>query len=213
MSHSVFPIPKQTIGSISAGDNNIGNVDVASLPATAATAANQSTANSSLANIETSVQLLDDAVLADGASASSAKGLVMSGVDGSANAQHVLVDANGHLQVDVLSGGGGGLSSSPTTYSETLNLSSSQVTSTGRDVSASSVIGFMGTSQETTNQILLQASLDDSTYFKVGQAYPSSSDSGAFSFVVDRPPFRYYRVAQTGSSSITSGLVVKASLR
>lgn len=68
------------------------------LPTGASTAANQSTANASLSNIEA-------AVAAEGAALGS--GVLLQGDDGT-DRTNVLVDTDGHLQVDVLSGGGSG---------------------------------------------------------------------------------------------------------
>lgn len=64
------------------------------------------TDNAVLDSIDTAVNLIDDAVYTD-ATGTPSKGLAVMGTDGT-NPQIVSVDASGHLQVDVLSGAGGG---------------------------------------------------------------------------------------------------------
>lgn len=94
------------VGAIEAGDNNIGNVDIASLPGAVET---------DIAAIKTAAQLIDDAIFAeDVASNAGEKGMAvlvirkdsaaaLAGTDG--DYTHLQVDSSGSLRV---TGGGGG---------------------------------------------------------------------------------------------------------
>ncbi len=78
---------------------NITNISgTVSLPTGAATAANQATGNTALAAIQTAVELIDDAVAAEGAALG--KGVLLQGDDGT-DRQNVAVDTSGRLQVDI----------------------------------------------------------------------------------------------------------------
>lgn len=90
------------------GGNSI-TVDAAALPLPtgAATAAYQSTGNTSLSGIDTNTTDLPNVIGDDGASGPS-KALSIGGTESGGNLQEVRVDGDGHLQVDVLSGGGSG---------------------------------------------------------------------------------------------------------
>lgn len=77
-----------------AGTNNIGDVDILSAPVGASAIEIQGPA-------------------ADGAAAVGDP-LQMGGVDGAGNVQRLLTDTDGHLQIDVLSGGGADTPSNPT---------------------------------------------------------------------------------------------------
>jgi hypothetical protein len=81
------------VGALPAGDNNIGNVDIVSGPTGTSALEIQGTA-------------------ADGAAAAGDP-VQIGGVDGSANMQSITVDTDGHLQVDVLTGGGSDTPTSP----------------------------------------------------------------------------------------------------
>lgn len=81
--------------SVAAGDNNIGNVDIATGPTGASALEVQGTA-------------------ADGAAAAGDP-VRVGGTDGSGNVQNVITDTDGHLQVDVLTGGGSDTPTSPAT--------------------------------------------------------------------------------------------------
>jgi hypothetical protein len=74
---------------------------------TMATAANQSTGNTSTDNIDTNTTDLPNVIGTDGA-AGPTKAVSVAGTDGSGNLQELSTDTNGRLQVDVISGGGGG---------------------------------------------------------------------------------------------------------
>ena len=97
------------VTSIAAGDNNIGNVDIVSsaLPTGASTLAEQQSQTTHLAtiagdttSIQAAVELIDDTVYTDGAGTVT-KGIAILGQDGT-NPQAIKTDANGELQVDVL---------------------------------------------------------------------------------------------------------------
>ena len=83
---------------------NTGAVVVASsaLPTGAATQSTLNDAEVHLGNIETSVQLIDDVVGTDG-STGPGKCISMGGTESGGNIQELLVDSDGHLQIDVLS--------------------------------------------------------------------------------------------------------------
>ena len=84
-------------------------VDASSLPLPtgAATSANQSTGNTNTGNIDTNTTDLPNVIGTDG-SAGPSKALSVGGTESGGTLQEVRVDSDGHLQVDVLSGGGGG---------------------------------------------------------------------------------------------------------
>lgn len=119
---NVFAVHTDTSGdlqvdilSIAAGDNNIGNVDVASsaLPTGASTAANQTTIighvdgiegllttiDTDTGNIDTSLNAIEAGYATEGSALGS--GVLLQGDDGT-DRTNVLVDTSGHLQVDVL---------------------------------------------------------------------------------------------------------------
>jgi hypothetical protein len=100
-----------------AGDNNIGNVDIVTAPTGASAIEVQGTA-------------------ADGASVAGDP-VQVGGKDGSGNAQTLLTDTDGHLQVDILSGAGSSAPTNPTIDTDsstdtaaagTANLDSAEIT-------------------------------------------------------------------------------------
>ncbi len=85
-----------------AGNNNIGNVDIA----TAIPAGTNNIGDVDVASGPTGTSALEmQGTAADGAAAVGDP-IQAGGVDGSGNIQRLLTDTDGHLQIDVLSGGG-----------------------------------------------------------------------------------------------------------
>jgi len=88
--------------SIPAGDNNIGNVDIASALPAGTNAIGKLSANSGV-----DIGDVDVTSISAGSNRIGMVGLKANeAADGSGTERHVLCDAAGHLQVDVLSGGG-----------------------------------------------------------------------------------------------------------
>lgn len=91
-----------SLPSIPAGSNNIGDVDIASAPTGSSAIEVQGTA-------------------ADGASIAGDP-VQVGGKDGSGNAQSLLTDTDGHLQVDILSGAGAATPTNPDVNGSLVNL-------------------------------------------------------------------------------------------
>lgn len=83
------------VGALPAGDNNIGNVDIVSGPTGASALEVQGTAADGAAAVGDPVQI--------------------GGKDGGGNVQTLTTDTDGHLQVDILSGGGSDTPTNPST--------------------------------------------------------------------------------------------------
>jgi len=97
------------VAALPAGDNNIGNVDIAS----ALPAGDNNIGNVDIVSGPTGASALEiQGTAADGAAAAGDP-VQIGGVDGSGNMQSLLTDTDGHLQVDVLTGGGADTPSSP----------------------------------------------------------------------------------------------------
>jgi hypothetical protein len=113
-----------TAGAIDGDATNGLDVDVtrSALPSGASTSAKQDTANTALAAIQTAVEIIDDAVAAEGAALG--KGVLLQGDDGT-DRTNVLVDTDGHLQVDVLGVGGTVTVSGSVTANAGTNLNTS----------------------------------------------------------------------------------------
>jgi len=93
-------------GKITACNTGAVTVAASALPSGASTAANQATEITHLSEIEGAVETIEGTVATDGAAKKSVS-VQVAGEDGT-NAQTLKTDTDGHLQVDVLSGGGGG---------------------------------------------------------------------------------------------------------
>ena len=103
---AAIPAGGNIIGNVGleAGSNNIGDVDILTGPTGASALEMQGTA-------------------ADGAAAAG-NPVMVGGEEAGGNVQSLLVDANGHLQIDVLTGGGSDTPTNPRTSETLVNLAS-----------------------------------------------------------------------------------------
>lgn len=136
--------------------------------------------------------------------------------DGSGTERHVLCDSGGRLQVDVIDGGGGGLSSASVVAQSITIPASSSGAGAEIDVDGFSSVAFFGDSEEYTNPVqILASATSGGTFYQVGEVYPRSGapNIGDFYFAHEQTALRYYKVQQANSSGSGKALTLKVSRR
>tara|TARA_R110002072_G_scaffold51855_1_gene138914 strand:- start:17 stop:688 length:672 start_codon:yes stop_codon:yes gene_type:complete len=178
-------------------------VSITSVPLAtgAATSALQTTGNASLTNIESSLSstLVVDDTTAQGH---------LSNIENSLTSTLVVEDitAQGHLSNIETSLAGTLTVTSSVTKAETTVSSAAAVTngsySSSHDCSSQRKIIIMGSTTDSSNNIDIHVSQDDTTYYKLGNfsIYP---DNGAFASMFDAP-YKYVKLRFNSSATVTA---------
>lgn len=172
---------------------------------------NDSNARSSLANLDSKITSCDTSGLADSvtqSAMSSSLGSIDTALAGTltvsdTTAQSTLSSINSALAGTLATTTTLSVSKSATTISNAQSVVSGDFSTNPHDCGSEREIVIVGTTTDTSNNIEVHVSNDNSTYYKYGQnsMYPASDGSFGQHF---HAPFQYVKLKFTGSGTVTA---------
>ena len=171
---------------------------------------NDSNARSSLANLDSKITICDTSGLATSVAQSTANSS-LSNIESSLSSTLIVSDTTAQSTLSSIESALAGTLSTTTTISvskSSTTVSSAQMvvsgdfSSSSHDCSSQRNVTVVGTTTDTSSNIEIHVSADNSTFYKYGQnsLYPASDGSVGSNY---EAPFNYIKVKYTGSGTAT----------
>jgi hypothetical protein len=171
----------------------------------------QSSISSSLSSLDTKITSCDTSALADAVTQSSISSS-LSNIDTTLSGTVSVSDGNAQVTLSSIETALTGtlsttttlsVSKSATTISNAQSVVSGDFSSSSHDCSSQREVVITGTTTDTSNNIEVHVSDDNSTFYKYGQnsMYPASDGSFGQHF---HAPFKYIKLKYTGSGTVTA---------
>lgn len=201
---SALPSGAATESTLSAAEVHLGNIDTStsSISSNVATSSNQGTMITDLGNIDTSTATASTTLTGISAKLPSTLG------QKAMSASLAVVIASDQSSIPVSSAGG-----NTTNVNETLTPGANGTgNSTSVDMNGSSNLTIFGNSTNTSDNIKLQVSHNNSNFFVDSEHFVNFDfATGDFAIVVPNTAARYYRITQTDTTTTAFTLQVNSS--
>lgn len=208
---SALPSGAATEATLAAAEAHLGNIDTAtsSIQSNVATSALQTAGNSILTDAEAHLGTIDTSTATASTTLTgiSAKLPATLGQDVMADSLSVVIASN-QSSIPVSTAGG----STTNSIDNLTPTAGATATSTAADMNGSNHLTIFGNSNNTTDQIFVETSADNSTFYKNPNHFVNQNFStGDFAVNIVSPAARYYRISQGNTTGSGKTLAINTS--